>query len=581
MTSEPQPPFASLGWLLVRGVVNRTVRRARRVRQPRYALALIAGVGYFWFILVRPRGDTVLVGATPDGTAHLAYALGIAVLAASWWLFGSDEVALNFSTAEVQLLFAAPLTRRQLVAFKLLQAQLVIVISVVIWLAILGRSPGSMVERAVSLWIVFTALYLHRVGASLVRESAAEHGAAGVRRHLVPIVVVAAALIAVGWGVAAQLPALRAGIASGDTLGAAVAVLHAPASKAVLWPFRLVLAPVFTASTAAWLRALWPALVLVALHVVWVLRTDAAFEEAAAANAARRAVALARRAGRTTMPATRGVRRRFRLPLPARSSPAAAIVWKNAVALGRTFALRTVIAIVVTVVIFVVVLDSVLPQTDRLSVLAGRLCLAFALMLLLAGPLWVRNDLRLDMLQLELLRSFPVRGATLVRAELCAALMTLGVAQVPVLLGAYVLNPVHNKIGQSWSDQTALLITSLILLPTVSALGVLVQNAGALLFPGWIRLGLSRPGGVEAVGQGIVTMFGSLVVLTLGLALPLVFGGGVAIVAVSRVGLWGLVPGTVVGAAIVAAEVWAITAWLGGVFERTDEVPDETAPAAA
>ena len=159
--------------------------------------------------------------------------------------------------------------------------------------------------------------------------------------------------------------------------------------------------------------------------------------------------------------------------------------------------------------------------------------------------------------------------------------MTLGVAQVPVLLGAYVLNPVHNKIGQSWSDQTALLITSLILLPTVSALGVLVQNAGALLFPGWIRLGLSRPGGVEAVGQGIVTMFGSLVVLTLGLALPLVFGGGVAIVAVSRVGLWGLVPGTVVGAAIVAAEVWGITAWLGGVFERTDEVPDETAPAAA
>src|SRR6185312_2830544 len=438
-----------------------------------------------------------------------------------------------------------------------------------------------MVERAVSLWIVFTALYLHRVGASLVRESAAEHGAAGVRRHLVPIVVVAAALIAVGWGVATQLPALRAGIASGDTLGAAVAVLHAPASKAVLWPFRLVLAPVFTASTAAWLRALWPALVLVALHVVWVLRTDAAFEEAAAANAARRAVALARRAGRTAIPATRGVRRRFRLPLPARSSPAAAIVWKNAVALGRTFALRTVIAIVVAVVVFVVVLDSVLPQTDRLSVVAGPLNLAFALMLLLAGPLWVRNDLRLDMLQLELLRSFPVRGTTLVRAELCAALMTLGVVQVPVLLGAYVLNPVHNKVGQSWSDQTALLVTSLILLPTVSALGVLVQNAGALLFPGWIRLGLSRPGGVEAVGQGIVTMFGSLVVLTLGLALPLVFGGGVAIVVVSRVGLWGLVPGTVVGAAIVAAEVWGITAWLGGVFERTDEVPDETAPAAA
>ncbi|HKT08340.1 MAG TPA: putative ABC exporter domain-containing protein [Gemmatimonadaceae bacterium] len=574
-------PFAALAWLLVRGVVNRTVRRLRRARQPRYAVALIAGLAYLWFI-VGPRRQAVFTGVVPDGTAHLAYALGCALLVASWWLFGSDEVALNFSTAEVQMLFPAPVTRRQLVAFKLLQSQLLIVVNVLFWTALLGRAPGSLIERPVSLWIVFTTLYLHRVGSSLVRESAAEHGAAGLRRHLATFIVVAAALVALVWGIAAQLPALRAAIASGNTLGAAVAVLHSPTSKVVLYPFRLMLAPVFTPSATDWFGAVWPALLIVALHVAWVLRTDAAFEEAAAANASRRALALAKRAGRASMPAAGGVRRRFRLPLPAHSTPAAAIAWKNIVALGRTLAVRTVIAIVIVVVVVLVFLNQLLPETDKLSVIAGRLALAFALMLLFVGPLWVRNDLRLDMLELELLRSFPVRGATLVRAELSSALVTLAALQVPMLLAAYALNPVHNRIGQSWSDQSALLLTSLILLPSVSALGVLVQNAGVLLFPGWVRLGLSRPGGIEAIGQGIVTMFGSTLVLTVGLALPLVLGAPVAIVAVARVGLWGLVPGTAVGAAIVAGEVWLVTAWLGRVFERTDELPEEAvAPGAA
>jgi len=578
--STARSPFSALAWLLARGVVNRTVRRARRARQPRYAVALAAGLAYLWFI-VGPRREAVFTGVQPDGTAHLAYALACAVLVASWWLFGSDEAALNFSTAEVQMLFPAPLTRRQLVAFKLLQAQMLIVVNVLFWTALLGRAPGSIIERPVSLWIVFTTLYLHRVGSSLVRESAAQHGAAGMRRHLAAFIVVAAAAVAVVWGIAAQMPALRAALVSGNTLGAAVAVLHSPTSKAVLSPFRLMLAPVFTPSSVAWFSAVWPALLIVAAHVVWVLRTDAAFEEAAAANASRRALALAKRAGRTSMPAAGGVRRRFRLPLPARSTPAAAIAWKNIVALGRTLAMRTVIAIVVIVVLTLVFLDQLMPETDKLSVLAGRLALAFALMLLFVGPLWVRNDLRLDMLQLELLRSFPVRGATLVRAELSSALAALAALQVPMLLAAYALNPVHNKIGQSWSDQTALLATSLILLPAVSALGVLVQNAGVLLFPGWVRLGLSRPGGIEAIGQGIVTMFGSTLVLTLGLALPLLLGAPVAVVAVSRVGLWGLVPGTAIGAAVVLGEVWLVTAWLGRVFERTDELPDEAAAGAA
>lgn len=575
---RPSPP-AALAWLIARTTINRTVRRARRARQPRYALALIVGIAYFWFV-IGPRRAAGFIIARPDSTADLVYALLLAVLVASWWFFGSDEAALNFSPAEVQLLFTAPLTRRQIVAYKLLQWQTHYILpSVLFSLVVLSRAFGPIGDRAVSLWIIYTTLYLHRVGSSLVRESAAEHGASALRRHAGAILIVAAATVGAAWGVATQIPAIRAAIASGNTLGALTAVLHSPTSMAVLYPFRLLLAPAFTTTTAEWLRVVWPALLLVAVHAWWVLRTDAAFEEAAAANAARRAVALARRTGRASMPAPGGIRRRLRLTLPKRSTPAMAIIWKNGTALGRTLALRTVIAVIVVVVVMLVAFNSVLPETDRLSVLAGRLCLVFLAMLLMVGPMWVRNDLRLDMPQLELLRSFPMRGATLVRAELLAALVTLGALQLPLLLAAFALNPVHNTIVRSWSDQSALLLASLIVVPTVSALGLLVQNASALVFPAWTRFGLARPGGIEAVGQGIVTMFGSLVVLTVGLVVPLALGGVVGVVGVAAIGLWGLVPGAALGAAAVAVELWLVTAWLGGVFERTDEVPEETASA--
>ncbi len=576
--SEPRdsPAFAPLGWLLWRATVNRGLRRAQRARQPRYALAVLAGLAYFWFVLYRPGRQVSLGNAPPDGTVHLAYALGFALLAASWWLVGSDQVALNFSPAEVQLLFPAPVTRRQLVALKLLQWQLVVLFSVLIWVALLGRAPGSIVLRAVSLWIVFTTLHLHRVGASLVRESTAEHGAAGARRHLGPLIVFGAAAAAIVWGVVTQLPLLRAGIASGDALGAGVALLHTPITKAVLYPFRLVLAPLFTRSAHDWVLAVWPAFLILVGHYVWVMRTDAAFEEAAAENSARRARAMAARSGRHGAPVRVGARRRLRLPLAAHGAPAIALVWKNTLALGRTIALRTIIAISIILIAALVFTKALTPEHQSVGAFAGRVALGLAAMLVFAGPLWVRNDLRLDLMQLELLHSYPIRGSTVVRAEVGASLLVLSGVQLLLVLVAYAVIPAGDSLGGdlilSLSNRTALLAALVIMLPVCSALGVVVQNAGALLFPAWMRLGLSRPGGIEAVGQSILTMFGSVVVVSLLLLLPGVAGGVLAALTVSRFGLWGVLPGSLVAAALVAAELWWITAWLGRVFERTESV---------
>jgi ABC-2 type transport system permease protein len=561
----------ALLWLVVRSTRNRMARRLARLREPRYALAMLVGLAYFWLIFLRPGRPTPLTGTTPGSGTHLAYAFAIALLVASWWLAGGDKVALTFSPAEVTLLFPAPVTRRELVQLKLLQAQAFVLVSTVIWALLLGRDTGSVWLRAAGLWVFFSTLYLHRLGASLVRATAAEHGVAGVRRQRWALAVFGIAAAAVLWSVVRALPALQAAVprhALGDALGE---LLRTPPLSVVLFPFQLLLAPVFAATPREWVRAIGPALLLMVAHYPWILRSDLAFEESAAEAAAKRAAALSNapaRGVRIRAP-RRGVLR-GRLALPPTGRPAVAIVWKNAIALARTIPMATVVGVMIMAVLVAVMTFAVMPPGWSAASVIGTACLIFAGLLVIMGPLWVRNDLRFDLLRLEMLRSYPLSGRSIVRAEIAASVATLSAAQVVLLLVGYLLVPPGAYAGSTLGDRTALLVAALVVLPVVNAAGLAIQNAATLLFPAWTRLGLVRAGGIEAMGQSIVTTLGTLVVLLAVLAIPGVVGGALAVLGVGAAGFWGAVPGAVVGAAGVLVELWALTTWLGRVFERTE-----------
>lgn len=563
----------ALLWLVVRSTRNRLARRLARLREPRYALAMVVGLAYFWFIFLRPGRPTPLTGTAPGGGTHLAYAFMIALLVASWWLVGADRVALTFSPAEVTLLFPAPVSRRELVQLKLLQAQAFVLVSTVIWALLLGRDTGSVWLRAVGLWVFFSTLYLHRLAASLVRATAAEHGGAGVRRQRWALAVFGIAAAVVLWSVVRALPALQAAVprhALGDALGE---LLRTPPLSVVLVPFQLLLAPVFAATTGEWVRAIGPAVLLMVAHYPWVLRSDLAFEESAAEAAAKRAAALANapsRGVRVRAPRRGVLRGRLAFPLPPTGRPAVAIVWKNAIALARTIPVTTVIGVMITAVLVVVMAFAIMPPGWSAPGVIGTACLIFAGVLVIMGPLWVRNDLRFDLLRLEMLRSYPLRGRSIVRAEIAASVATLSAAQVVLLLAGYLLVPPGAYVGSTLGDRTALLVAALVVLPVLNAAGLAIQNAATLLFPAWTRLGIMRAGGIEAMGQSIVTTLGTLIVLLAVLAIPALVGGVLAVLGVGAVGFWGAVPGAVICAAGVLVELWALTAWLGRVFERTE-----------
>jgi hypothetical protein len=104
----------------------------------------------------------------------------------------------------------------------------------------------------------------------------------------------------------------------------------------------------------------------------------------------------------------------------------------------------------------------------------------------------------------------------------------------------------------------------------MNLLGMLIQNAAALLFPAWIPLGSGRPGGVEALGQNLLMMVVFAALLSVLLLLPLAIGGGAFLLLRGAIDEWAALPATVLILGIIAFEAALLVEWLGRIFERTD-----------
>src|SRR5215210_4459097 len=322
------------GYLTGRSAYNRIARQLQHLRSPRYLAALLLGLSYLWFIVLGQRPTTVGANPNPQGV-ELIGALALFGAVAWGWIFGVERRVLAFSPAEVTFLFSGPVSRQGLIQFKLLRSQLLILFNALLWTLILSRERfgTSSWLRVVSIWVLLTTLSFHRLGASFVRTSLSEHGRLGVRHRVISLVVLGAMLIAIVWSIADSLPELMAARDNDvrSFLSAAAEAAQRPLPSALTYPFRIMVRPLTAHSFSEWLAFLWPALVLLVLHYVWVVRSDTAFEEAAAEVSLRRVQALAARSGER-ITESRSNPRRSLVRLSPTGWPAGAILWKNLVA---------------------------------------------------------------------------------------------------------------------------------------------------------------------------------------------------------------------------------------------------------
>jgi hypothetical protein len=401
-----------------------------------------------------------------------------------------------------------------------------------------------------------------------VRTSLLEHGRVALRHRIVSLVLLGVALVGMTWSIQTALPDLAAGWAGGLTtfLDALTDAAAAPVPRLLLAPFRAMVRPLSARTVTEWLRAIGPAFVLLVLHYVWVIRADSAFEEAAAEASLRRARQTTSRGRATPELAHR------RLPALLRLAPvgwpAGAILWKNLLAVVRTRRARTMVTLFAAAAVVAALLS--FETHGTVPEVLGWLAVTWAGLAVVIGPQWIRNDLRSDLLKLDLLRSYPVGGRAIVAAEAAASTLVLTALQLALMLVAYLAFLGNDHMEPALTVRTAVLAAGAVCLPGVNYLGMLIQNGAAVLFPAWVHLGSGRPSGVEALGQNMLVIIAYSAVLGAALLLPAVLASALYVGIQTRLGWWAMLPSAVVLLGGIAIEAAAMLAWLGRMFDGTD-----------
>ena len=142
----------------------------------------------------------------------------------------------------------------------------------------------------------------------------------------------------------------------------------------------------------------------------------------------------------------------------------------------------------------------------------GLLSFVAAVIIVMFGPATVRVDLRQDLAQLAIIKTWPVSGAAVFRGELLAPLIALSVgAGLPILLGSALDDKMMLGPGASPAVRAGFAVAALLVATTLVLAQLVIQNGIAVTFPAWVRVTPDGSiGGVERMGQMMITLYGGL-----------------------------------------------------------------------
>jgi len=525
---------------------NRLLSRLKRLRNPRYLIFALVGAAYFWFFVLRhwARGFTMMAdrGAgplVPAGLAELAGSLVILVVIVLAWCGTVPRSPLAFTETEIQFLFPAPVTRRSLVRWKLMKGEIGLLFTVAINTAVFGPllARGNIVLFAAGSWIAFETMRLHLTGIRIARHRLDRRGIGWAARTGTVLVVAALAVGAAGWWAwrtAGPFP--HRGDGAAEELEAvsewAEGLAGSGPARLLLLPGRLLVRPAVSAGPLAFLIALIPALALMIANDRWVMRAGVSLEDGALDEARhreqRRRGSASRRAGRTA--AYTRANPPFRLGSEGR--PETALIWKNLVQVLRGFGVRGSVRLLILPIVAIAILTNLARRNVHVGAIAGSACGMIAILLLLVGPRIVRGDFSQELAYIDILRSLPISGRSLVVGTIMGPVLILSAAQWALLAGFVVMaGPELDSMQALPIGSLSLTLMAAVLLPPMNLVTSLLQNTAAVLLPAWVVIGSTRGGGIEAFGQRIVTGVGRLLVMLVSLLPAAAAFGGTLFVA--------------------------------------------------
>ncbi|NUR20995.1 MAG: hypothetical protein HOQ12_15780 [Gemmatimonadaceae bacterium] len=595
--------FAALSFLAARSGRNRIRVQLSRLKNVRYVMGLLFLVAYFAMVVRpqrlyrQPRGPVEVQALISDNILALL-SLGLLVLVLYWWTFGTKLTPLALSRAEARQLLPAPLSRAQLVLYKLARSHFATLLSAII-LAIVSRRASNVLPfplRVVSYFVLFGTFQLHQLGASLTRTGGRPVGERlGVRAWVIGGTVTALVVIALTVSLRAAWPDIMLATEPDHVLIAIREALYTYPALIFVAPARAVVAPLAAQSLPEWTAAFPIAVAIWLIHIPWILANRTPFEEAAVAagerrealRAAIRAQRAAGRGGIGVLIAARAaagkktyVARKTWLPLAPTGRSWVAIVWKNFIPTLRQMRWATLlIALLGAAAIGGIAgyaryratastADALVFGRNFVAMLALIIACAWTLI----GPLYTRNDFRGDLPYLRLLRTYPIDSGALVGAQIASSSALIFLFQLFLLLAALVLP--SGSVVPGLVQRLGIFVALVLALGTLDVLSVTVRNAVALFFPGWVRLG-NEGGGFEAIGQNLLGTAGSLLLLSLLLVAPMLLAGAVlywvqAFTALPRAVNGYLVAALALFVGAIAVELWFLFRWLGSVYDNID-----------
>jgi ABC-2 type transport system permease protein len=556
-------------FVTVRSFRNRIVSQLKRLRNVRYLLSFLVGMAYFWFVGIRHLFD----GRSPlqhRGIPVSAFFADLAAVVVLFmmilaWALPKQSAGLTFSEAEIQFLFPAPITRRQLLLYKILRAQPQVFFSAAVMTFLMFRSA-----KFIGVWTCFIALSIYFTFVALGRARLKLLGAGFLVR--LPVIAAVAAGVAYLLWRAVDLGAFR-GVRfrlRPGRLPNLPALVHGPVADAILFVPRFFGRAVLPASIPQLLASSGVLLAAALLFFELAARTNIAVEEASVQasekSAARRARLRQQGIGKqVTFP---------RIPppfrIPARARPEVAIYWKNMTAGLRISSPWLLIMAVVA--LYVLGQSFYSPQTALRTGLAF-LALSIAAIFPLLGSTLFTQDMRLDLPRIELLKSYPISGERLVAAEIAAPLTFVAAVELMLFsVAAIILHAAQLSAELDFLASPEFVVVALILATPVCAAQLLIRNAVPILLPGWAMRAPDEQRGFIVMGQRLLMMAGNVFVL-LFVLLPAAcivgpgllmakywFHGSMPVVALT----------TILAAALLFLEVWLGIRFLGRQFEKID-----------
>ncbi|MDR1989403.1 MAG: hypothetical protein LBQ09_04140 [Acidobacteriaceae bacterium] len=557
---------------------NRARRQLARLREPRYLVGALAGIAFFYYtIFGRQRLIRAAAAENPNRrsftdrfpvvalvTTNPAVS-GVALLgmAAVSWLLPMSSSLLNFSRVETEMLFPAPVMRRQLLVYRLLRSQLAVLIGT--WLFALIYPITSVEARVRSLfavWLLLLSSDVYVAGVTLWQtEARVRPRSIAVRLAKgIPLGLFIGGLAALVFAVLTR--AAEAPIA--NAADALAVIAHASQRRfigLVLMPFVALVRPMFAESWREFAVAASGALVVYVALVCWVLLAEQAVDSVTEGTVERLAQP------KTASPA-RYRARPMRWVLSTTGRAETAFVWKNVLQTLRVVDWRAWLpwlAPLATVTLVV----TLIPRIRGLAQAASIVATFFTAFLAVMGPQILRDDLRRDLLHLDVLKTWPVRAAAIIRGEILwpacmVTLLTWGSGTLALVLSA------ESFPGTDAHVRIAVGLSGLILVPGIILAQFTVQNAAALLLPAWVLEATDRRRSLDAIGQRLIMLVGTPLVAIVSLLPTGIIGGVCWVLFHQWLGPWVLIPAAVIGLILMCVEVLTATELLGPAFDRLD-----------